>query len=240
MVAPLPRTLNEIDAAIDARGPRSLDPSRPRATPLAELDRTIGARLDPDARAAWADGLAATACAILAHFPENLLWDLDYLAASVAREALRDRRPADRVRESFEEIVELHAIFGGSSAIRFRYTHDFVYGFDWAKWVRRDPAARAEIGPFDRAFLRALRARGGELLALIHEDDETYPRLHDDRPRNPFPFSRERDAELALYRDLARRDLIPVRAWTTDAAPVWNAPFAEERVARAIALGLTA
>jgi hypothetical protein len=230
VVAPL----SLIDREIDARGRRTLAPARDRATTLAELDHRIGGQLSAEVRASWIEGLASTARAILTHFPENILWDLDHLAASIA--AYDD---VAEVREAFALIAELHELFGGASAIRFRYTHDFVYGFDWAKWVRRDPSARSHVGPFDLVFLRALLDRGGELVALIEDDDALYPRLKDDRPRNPFPFSRERDAELALYEDLRARDLIPVRAWTFDAPPVWNAPFAEARVERAIALGLT-
>jgi hypothetical protein len=229
--------LEALDARLLTVERRTLDPARPRATALATVARAVA--LPDDAASAWADGMIATAEAILTHFPENLFWDLDYLGASVAREALRDRpRAAEHVRASFVEIVGLHALFGRGTSIRFRYVHDFVYGFDWAKWVRRAPSARAHVGPFDVTFLRAMRARGTELMALIEADDAKYPRLEGTRPRNPFPFSREPDAELALYTDLARSGLVPVRAWTIDTPPVWDAPFQEEREARARALGL--
>lgn len=233
--------LARMDAYLDERVERrTLDPVRERATALEDLGLAMSARLSDAAIEAWTDGLLATVRSILEHFPDNLLWDLDHLAAGVAREAVREpSRAVERVRASFGEIVELHALFGRATPIRFRYAHDFVYGFDWAKWVRRAPAERACHGPFDLVFLRAMRARGEELLELIAHDDAKYPRLRDEeRARNPFPFSREPSAELALYADLARRGLIPVPAWSIDAPPVWDAPYAEEREARARALGL--
>lgn len=217
----------------------SLDPDRARARSLREIgERLLSQPLPIGLAAALAEGLAGTATAISEHFPENILWDLEHLAAAVLREAMRSGRPSAHVRASFTEIVELHALFGQGTAIRFRYAHDFVYGFDWAKWVRRDPDARSGIGPFDLTFLRAMRARGGELLALIAEGDATYPPLPDERARNPFAFSREPADELALYRDLAARGLLPVRAWSFDDPPIWDRAFAEERAARAAALGL--
>ena len=79
--------------------------------------------------------------------------------------------------------------------------------------------------------------RGHELLALIAQRDEKYPPLADDRPRNPFGFSREPDAEVAIHRDLAARDLIPVEAWRWDAAPRFDRPFADLRRERAVAHG---
>lgn len=236
--------LAEMDARLDALAIErlTLDPNRDRASSLealgeALLPRTRG--LPEGSASAWASGLVASVESVLAHFPGNLFWDLDLLAASVLREAARMPDALAHICAAFEEIVALHALFGHATTIHFRYVHDFVYGFDWAKWVRRDPRARASVGPFDLAFLRSMRARGGELLALIAEDDAKYPRLRREGARNPFVFSREPAAELRLHRDLARRDLVPVRAWCVDETPSWDRPFAEEREARARALGLT-
>ncbi len=236
-------TLVATDARLAARGVEwlTLDPARERASSLANLGRALlprAATMRPGTARTWAEGLSAVVESVRTHFPGNLLWDLDRLAASVLREAAGRGDPAAHVGEALGEVVSLHALFGRATPIRFRYVHDFVYGFDWAKWVRRDPSGRRRIGPFDLAFLRSMRARGGELLELIERDDAKYPRLGDARPRNPFAFSREPSAELRLHRDLARRDLVPVRAWLPDGEPTWDRPFAEEREARARALGL--
>ncbi len=236
--------LDATDARLDSLGVErlTLDPERERASSLGELGRLLLPRthaLPSGTARAFSEGLTSIADSVLTHFPGNLLWDLDHLAASVLREASRTADPVAHVRDALAEVVSLHALFGRATPIRFRYAHDFVYGFDWAKWVRRDPRHRARVGPFDLEFLRSMRRRGGELLALIEGDDAKYPRLRHHRPRNPFAFSREPSAELALHRDLARRDLVPVRAWRADDEPTWDRPFAEEREARARALGLT-
>ncbi len=238
------RRLAAADARLDAAGVKrfTLSADRPWARSLEALGHALAPRLAPlpaGATETWSEGLVATAEAIRAHFPDNLLWDLEYLSASVLREAAREPgRAVETLRAVFEEVVELQALFGRDTTIRFRYVHDFAYGFDWAKWVRRAPEERRDVGPFDLAFLRALRTRGHELLALIEADDTTYPQLRSPEARNPFVFDREPEAELALYRDLATRDLVPVRAWTFDEPPVWDRPFAEARVERARALGL--
>lgn len=234
--------LRAADARLDAaRVARlTLDPDRTRATTLAELGAALLPRvqgLGAGTATAFAQGLCATADAIVEHFPENLLWDLDALAAALVDQACRhqDRAP-EELDDAFAEVLELHALFGRATAICFRYVHDFVYGFDWAKWVRRDPPARQTIGPYDRAFLRAMLRRGAELLERIEADDTKYPRLAHGQPRNPFGFSREPVDELRLHRELAVRDLIPVRAWQLAPPLYWDRPFADHREAHARAL----
>ncbi len=208
----------------------TLDPARESATLPSALFAQLAPRCaGPATVDALGRGLVAVADATIEHFPENLLFDLDALAAALVREAL----DAEGLTRAFDTVVALHARFGCRGPIRFRYVHDFVYGFDWAKWVRRDPAARAGVGPFDLAFLTALLARGEELLALIAADDAKYPRLRDARPRNPFGFSREPADELRLHRRLAAEGHVPVEAWRLEPAAVWDRPFADLRAARA-------
>ncbi|MEZ4451072.1 MAG: hypothetical protein R3B09_16440 [Nannocystaceae bacterium] len=231
--------LDAADRLVDGLGARyTLDPTRERARGLGEiLDLVVGTG-EPDAAVdALADGLAAIARAQAEAFPGNLFWDFEAIAAAIWG-ADEPRDPA-RVAATCEEIAALQHLYGGEP-IRFRYVHDFVYGFDWAKWVRRDPPARRAVGPFDPAFLAAMARRGRELVALISSDDRKYHRLRDARPRNPFPFSREPAAELALHRDLAARGLIPVEAWRIDPEPRWDVGYASLRAERARALGLGA
>ena len=185
--------------------------------------------------AALTEGLLATAGAIREHFPENLFWDLDGLIGVTAREA---RDPLE-LRAAFDDIVALHALFGGATAIRFRYVHDFVYGFDWARWVAGDPASRAHVHPFSRRFVGVMLGRGDKLLRQIADDDAKYPQLRDSKHRNPFGFSRDPEDEVRLYRDLAERGLIPVQAWEDDAPARWDRPYTRARDERAAALGLT-
>lgn len=234
--------LAALDARLDATGAErlTLDPNRARATSFEALGRALlpSAQAVPGLATAFHAGLARTADAITTHFPDNLFWDIDALAASLVREALgRDARDARAHLEgAFDEVVALHALFGRETSIRFRYVHDLTFGFDWAKWVRRAPTERKSVGPFDRAFLRSMLERGHELLVLIDADDAKYPRLVSEEPRNPFVFSRDPGDELRLHRQLAARRLIPVRAWELDATPIWDRPFQAEREALALAL----
>jgi hypothetical protein len=145
--------------------------------------------------------------------------------------------PSDLLARA-EQICRLQKLYGQNSIICFRYVHDFVYGFDWAKWVLRDPETRNVHGPFSGAFLDYIENRAHELIDLIHNDDEKYPKLESGEPRNPFVFSREPDDERRLFMTLAERDLIPVRAWTFDTTPVWNRPFAALRAEMAVELGI--
>lgn len=235
--------LERLDTDLDRRGVErlTLDPHRDRATRLVALGSALTERLpalDGSALDAFASGLADVVDAIADNFPDNLLWDLDYLVAALGRDAIDQPAPAPYLAAQLLLAADLHRMFGRHSTIRFRYIHDFVYGYDWAKWVRRAPETRRGHGPFSPTFLAYTQQRGRELLDLIEADDAKYHRLDDDEvARNPFGFSREPDAELALHRDLARHDLIPVAAWRWNATPRFDVDFAETRRQRAVALG---
>ncbi len=244
--------LRAVEAKLEAEaGPlRSLDPSRARATGLVELHALTLAAAPVGLREAIAEPLAAGLCALaLAQreaFPANLFWDLDLIAAQIVAEAspLAPAAAAACVADRFERMAALQHLYGRGTPINFTYVHDFVYGFDWAKWVAREPALHERApGPFSLEFLAYMHRRGHELLALIAADDGKYPSLAGDEPRNPFPFSREVEPELRLHRELARRDLIPVPTWSRDPGACdwstrWRVPFAERRVEVAGELGL--
>jgi len=219
---------------------RSLAPGRASAHTLVEI---LGPRLADAAHGMiepFVAGTAAFVRALLESFPDNLLWDLDLPLATWWRTAAASDDPAATAADLLALATELQGLFGRTTALRFRYAHDFLYGYDWAKWVGRDPAAREGIGPYDRRFLAAMRARGHELLALIEAGgDAKYPALPDASPRNPFPFSREPEAELAIHRALAEVGRIPVPAWRWDNASVtWSHPWAAWREETAAGLGL--
>jgi len=220
---------------------RSLDPRLGHARSLLEVARAVlPAGVDAPAAEALGEALVRIAAAMHDAFPHNLFGDLDFLAASLWRGAHEaDGGPVGYLREQGGRIAALQGLFGRGTAIRFRYVHDFLYGFDWAKWVARDPEARAGVRPFGPRFLLSMEARGHELLALIAEGrDRKYPPLPDARARNPFGFSREPGAEVVLHQRLAAEGLLPVEAWRSDARPVWNRPFAELRRQRAVEMGL--
>ena len=229
---------------------RSLDPARTRASALLEvfassLDTLASSHRDVLA-VPLAHGLCELALAQLDAFPNNLFWDLDLIAAAIMHEAaaLAPELARACVVDRFERMAALQHLYGRRTPINFSYVHDFVYGFDWAKWVAREPSLHADPpGPFSLPFLAYMHTRGHELLALIAADDSKYPSLDDDAPRNPFPFSREPEAEIRLHRELARRDLIPVPTWACDVhcrdwSTRWRIAFAQRRVEVANELGL--
>ena len=226
---------------------RTLDPEREHATPLVDVHASALARLDDERLSApLAVGLCALARAQLEAFPANLFWDFDLIAAAIVAEAraLAPSAAIACVEDRFARMTRLQALYGRETTINFSYVHDFVYGFDWAKWVAREPSLHADVpGPFSLRFLVYMERRGHELLALIAADDREYPSLPDDQVRNPFAFSREPEAEVRLHRELARRDLIPVPGWRGDYGCCdwtrrWRVPFRDRRDAVAAELGL--
>lgn len=227
------RWLAERDAALGVRW-RSLQPGRGTARTLAEL--VPDGALAPDVRMAVARGMARVAEAVHRNFPRNLFGDLDIVLARLERGGAQG---GERwVEGTVATMVELHEIFGHQTSIQFRYVHDFLYGFDWARWVRRDPEARASVGPFDEPFLSYVRRRGRELMALIAEDDAKYHRIARGTDRNPFAFHRDPESEAALLCDLAAGGWVPVEAWRRDAEPRWDRDYVAARESRARALGL--
>lgn len=219
---------------------RSLAPGRELAR---ELRVVCGAAARPDdadtTLLALADGVAELCAAMMHSFPDNLCCDLDLVVAQALRRARACVDPATAVNEHFGQMSQLQRLYGEGTPIRFRYVHDFLYGFDWAKWVSRDPDLRMHVGPFDPEFLGQLERRAHELTLLIADDDDVYGQLAPACSRNPFPFSREPADELRLHRELAARGLVPVAAWDPDAQADWRRPSAALRVERAAALGLS-
>ena len=164
-------SLAAIDATIERtpRGALTLDPNRARATSLADLVQTLG---DTSQRSHLADAACAVGRAQLEAFPDNLLWDFDFYLASVHDEAAQSGDYPGHLERTTEITVGLMHLYGQKSSIRFQYVHDFIYGFDWARWVRREPATRSQTRPFSLEFLEQSDTRGRALLRLIEDDDE--------------------------------------------------------------------
>ncbi len=230
--------LAEVESRIrqSPRGVLTLDPSRPAATSLTDVVSELAdSRQSPHLAAA----AAAVAEAQLQSFPENLFWDFDFYLASIHRHASAVTDYASYLERVTSITVGLMRVYGQQSMIRFRYVHDFMYGFDWARWVYRDPGAHEGVEPFGIDFLQQTESRGRDILTLIEADDDWYPRLADGVSRNPFPFSRNPEDELSLYRSLAARGCVPVEAWRLDAKPDANRDFDALREDAAALLGLS-
>lgn len=148
--------------------------------------------------------------AIARNFPDNLYADLDRLIGTMA-ERLREGG-SDALEPYVADVVAVHERFGCHGPIRFRYVHDFLYGFDWARWVRRDVRGRSGVDPYAPGFVRRMLARGAELEAEIERNGPIYRRLAGSDYRNPFRFSREPEVEAAVFARMAADGNLPVEA----------------------------
>jgi hypothetical protein len=194
---------------------------------------------DPRQSLHLAAAASSVAEAQLESFPENLFWDFDFYLASIHRDASVAPDYAGYLQHVTRLTVGLMRAYGQHSTIRFRYVHDFMYGFDWARWVSRASEARRAVEPFGVDFLRQIESRGRDIVTLIEADDDLYPKLPESASRNPFPFSREPDEELPLYQLLTERGHVPVQAWRIDAQPDASRDFDELREEAATSLGLS-
>jgi hypothetical protein len=218
---------------------RSLSPQRSAATPSAALcDALLKGETDTSLVRVFAQGMRELENGLLTHFPNNLYGDLDYFASAILGEARAQPYPIVHLERLFSLTAELLQLYGCHSPIHFQYAHDFLYGFDWARWVRKATSKRQAAGPFSMEFLLYLQKRGHELLALIAKDDAQYPRLATWQNRNAFTFSRLADDERLLHKTLAAEALVPVEAWRRDAQPRCDRDYSQLRAARARALHL--
>ena len=210
---------------------RTLAPTGGRARALADIIGDVVRSEDaPETIVCLAEGVATFALTQLRVFVDNIFWDFDYPVAAWLTEARRYGHPAAHLQRCLALASALLEQYGPGRGLGFRYAHDFTYGFDWAKWVGRGPAARANLGPFSWEFLQAMEHRGRELQQLIRRgDDAKYPPLPPSTARNPFGFSREPHDELVLHQTLAEQGWIPVQAWCSDAEPVWNRDYQGKR-----------
>ncbi|MBW4615506.1 MAG: hypothetical protein KME21_19970 [Desmonostoc vinosum HA7617-LM4] len=220
--------------------PLSLNPQKTLITSFAELGNLIAeTTTDVQLITTVRDTLESIVNAQLQNFPENIFWDFDFMVSSMLKQAITADEGATCFLKSFEEkMVSLTEMFGIKTEIRFRYVHDFIYGFDWARWVKKEPRTRAQVEPFSLIFLDNLLLRGQEILQRINLNQLTHYKLCDGGFRNPFGFSREPEDEYRLLTYLARKQIVPVAAWNWNAYPVWNKPFQEIRQHSALKLNI--
>lgn len=234
--------LAEMDEKLRASGayPGTLNLAASSPTSLSDLGaKLLTEDLAVDVTESFADALCAIADGHVRNFPQNLFADFDYLAGEIVAGARRSNGAgAAFVRNISTKVVGLLDLYGGASEIRFQYVHDFLYGFDWAKWVALDPAARSGVPPFGEEFLDHMQRRGEELHRLAASNDSRFPKIPGNQFRNAFGFRREPHNETTLFLDLAKQGLIPVEAWRSDATPSWQKPYVRLREERARALGL--
>jgi hypothetical protein len=209
----------------------SLNPHKNFATSFVEMGYLIAEKnYDPRVIKSLTYTLERIVHAQLVNFPDNIYWDFDFMVSSILSQALTAREGAFYFLNTFaDKAVSLMNLFGVKTQIHFRYIHDFIYGFEWAKWVQKDPYARARIQPFGIIFLDYLLNRGQEMIQLINLNDAKYHQITGNAYRNPFSFSRQPECECRLLSYMAEEELIPVPAWDWNARPIWNQPFQQIR-----------
>ncbi|WP_437734363.1 ferrochelatase [Sorangium sp. So ce1335] len=213
----------------------SVAPGRSCApTPVALVEQIVDGSDDEGRARAFASALGEVICAVADNFPDNIFWDIDYLAC-----CLWQAGSAPAIGDFARRVVSLCVGFGNKSKLRFRYAHDFLYGYDWARWVMRKPDERAGVGPFDLAFFDYLDDRQRALLELVASNDRKYAQLNGREFRNPFSFIREPREESQIHYLLAQVDLLPLKAWRLDGERRWDLPFTELRAKLADRLGLS-
>jgi hypothetical protein len=218
---------DDMDRQIRAVAPgwTSLCPQRNRPTALHDIgEALLTEHHEASVVEAFTDALCRVVAAKFDQFPDDIFGDVDHLAAS-----LLSRGDADEIRDASMRVIALFEGYGRSSPIHFRYVHDFTYGYDWARWVAGDPAARRFVAPFDDEFLSYLQRRRGELVDRIAAGEEKYRWTPDGVHRNTFRFSREPDDERHLHQALARDHQVPVQAWRFDGPSEWERPFRQIR-----------
>ena len=236
-------SLGSLDARVTAiaGSPLTLDPQRTHATPLRVLgEHLLASETDPHVIGAFAQTVQTIVEAQLYNFPENIFWDFDCMLATLLADGRRwPQGVVDYLRKTSLLMARLQHMFGCHARIRFRYVHDFIYGYDWARWAALDHEHRSRIGPHDMRFLRYVLQRGEQIVRMTFEETTRFPAIAEDQWRNVFVFRRDPEAEMLLLRDLAARDLIPVRAWVTDPPTVDpRIDYSSARTERARALGL--
>ncbi len=210
--------------------PLSLNPEKNLATSLAKLGILVSSITDDKYLInQLRNTLEQIVYSLLQNFPENIFWDFDFMVFSMFKQALLANSPENFLEYFGNKIVSLIELFGAKSIIKFRYIHDFMYGFDWAKWVQKDPLNRAHIQPFDLIFLDYLLLKGRQIIQQISLNQLPHYKLSETGYRNPFSFSREIDDEYLLLTSLAKKELIPVPAWHPHIQPIWNKAFQYER-----------
>ncbi|WP_414623296.1 hypothetical protein [Calothrix sp. CCY 0018] len=219
--------------------PSSLNPNQSLITSFTQLGVKVVQQV-PDVylMTIFRDTLQRILESSLHNFPENIFWDFDFIVSSMLKQALSSDAPQDALEDFGNKIVLLMDMFGRESEIRFRYVHDFMYGFDWARWVKKKPEQRASSEPFCLHFLDDLLCKGEEILQCIKKDDLKYPQISEKRYRNPFCFSREPKDERCLLTYLADRKCIPVAAWEWNAMGVWDKPFYQMREEASLQLNI--
>nr|MCU0824608.1 hypothetical protein [Leptospira sp.] len=172
------------------------------------------------------------------NFPHNIFFDIDYLSFEVINQCKSTNTDfLEQLDLKRKKLISIFELFGKDSKIKFRYIHDFIYGFDWLKWMLEKRNPMENQSPYGNDFLNYISSRGAELVLLIDQNDVKYPDLMEEY-RNPFLFSRTPIEEEKLHRVLQETDSLPISSWDIFAIPKFDKNYSSIRTQTAHSLGI--
>jgi|JI8StandDraft_1071087.scaffolds.fasta_scaffold05245_4 hypothetical protein len=230
----------EIDSFLNGLYPKrkSLNPKQEFVNPFVQLESSL-AQLGLTAKQIdlMADHSFQIIKSAAHHFPENIFWDFDFLIYRLSANSLLRQTFEKSSAEYCTKLLRIFEIFGAHSPIKFRYIHDFIYGYDWLKWMLEKRKKNEKTDPFDDPFLDYIYSRGLELISLIEKNDADYPEL-DGVFRNPFLFLRSTEEEIELHKNLSVTNQLPIEAWSISAVPRHDKNYSLIRLERSKAMGI--
>ena len=191
--------------------PKSLNPELDEPRTLCEIFCVLFA--DKECSDLWGDFLSVTEQIIrsqFVHYPQNIFWDFDYLLFYIW-----SQKNKDVLFAIANKILNVQLYYSSNSSINFAYIHDFIYGYDWDRWVRKDIKNRHLVGLYDLKFLSYLEKRGLQIIGSIG-NDKRYPVLVKNENRNVYNFNRHSAAEIKTLTSLAKEENIPIQSWLID------------------------
>ncbi|WCL50907.1 hypothetical protein [Leptospira sp. GIMC2001] len=204
------------------------------------FDNLIQDKTDLDLLIIFAEKFATIIDSILINFPKSIFWDFDYFCKSLMSEKQSIEDWKSEFDQRLELILSINERFGCKSSIRFQYYHDFLYGFDWFKWMNLENRESSKADPFGIEFLSYINNRGKEMEVLIEKNSEEYGQIEDHSFRNPFYFTRTDNDEMLLMRNLASNDELPLQTWKLYPNLECKKDYSEIRNKRAFELNISA
>jgi len=225
------------------KGRETLCPGRETAINSEFLETKLKSLLQSEGDwRAFEDFLLGFILTLQENFPGNLFYDLDYFLWSIVRTSKEEEFVFQNELQKKKDLIQkIFTTFGIHSKIKFQYAHDFLYGYDWCKWVREKQLGEKDITPFGYPFLLYILGRGKDMLQLVESDSLEYPSLEANSKsfRNPFLFQRSPSQEALVMRSLASEGKLPVLGWDLDFTPAPEVDFLKIRFERAQDLGIS-
>jgi hypothetical protein len=237
MIFEMPKLQNYLEPIL--RSKKTLSPKRKHAFDQSKFEESLRSfNLQNEEWNFVEDFLISIVESIQFNFPHNIFFDIDYLSFEVINQCKSTNTDfLEQLDLKRKKLISIFELFGKDSKIKFRYIHDFIYGFDWLKWMLEKRNPMENQSPYGNDFLNYISSRGAELVLLIDQNDVKYPDLMEEY-RNPFLFSRTPIEEEKLHRVLQETDSLPISSWDIFAIPKFDKNYSSIRTQTAHSLGI--